>query len=339
MINQGAKIRKTVNYLLRAMIMMVTYGFIYRQVFIQRKLDDIIDAFNTVLQRRQAWIMLALIFLLMLVNWGSESVKWKLLIGKIEKVSFFRSFAAVLTGVSVSIFTPNRTGDYLGRVFILEKGNHIEGILITIIGSFAQLVITLSAGLFGLLAFMEQYIKLLYDSGDYIVTGMIFLVPVLVFIILLLYFKIGMLSDFSGRYLPVKWEKFIAYIGIFRRYRSRELLQVLMLSLGRYIVFTAQFYLLLWLFGVKLPVSQGLILISVIYLAMAMVPSVALVDLGVRGSVSVFIIGLYFNKFGYGLEEPQLAVLAASTFLWFINLILPALLGTFFVFKLKFFRK
>jgi hypothetical protein len=32
-------------------------------------------------------------------------------------------------------------------------------------------------------------------------------------------------------------------------------------------------------------------------------------------------------------------ILAASSVLWLINLAIPAILGTFFVFSLKFFRK
>ena len=70
---------------------------------------------------------------------------------------------------------------------------------------------------------------------------------------------------------------------------------------------------------------------------MTLVPSVALVDLGIRGSVSLYILGMYFQAAdGSGME---LAILAASTSVWFVNLIIPAILGTFFVFNLKFFRK
>ncbi|MBW6460526.1 MAG: flippase-like domain-containing protein [Bacteroidales bacterium] len=339
MINNNAKIRKTFNYLIRAVIVVVTYGFIYRQVFVNRKLDEIAGIFQPMLQQRHTWVILGVVLILMLVNWGAESAKWRLLIAKIEKLSFLRAFEAVLTGVSVSIFTPNRTGDYLGRVFILEKGNHIEGILITIIGSFAQIVVTLSIGLFGFLAFMEQYLQLSYAMHEYVVTAMIFLVPVCVFILLLLFFRIGLLSDLIQKYLPARWEKFYNYACVFGFYSSHELFRVLLFSLFRYAIFTVQFYILLRLFGVVLPFSQGLILIAVIYLAMSLVPSVALVDLGVRGSVSVFVIGLYFSRYGGGPADLPVAVLVASTFLWFINLILPALMGTFFVFKLRFFRK
>ena len=110
MIEQQAKIRKSFNYLIQALIILVTYGFIYRQVFVDRKLRDVADFFFRMIQQRQAWFLISLILFLMLVNWGIEAVKWQLLIAKIEKISLFRAFKAVMTGVSVSIFTPNRTG-------------------------------------------------------------------------------------------------------------------------------------------------------------------------------------------------------------------------------------
>jgi hypothetical protein len=336
---QKTKIRKTINYLIRALIIVVTYGFIYRQVFIERKLPEIIDVFNNMMGRNNAWMMLTLILILMLINWSLESVKWRLLIAKIENVSFLRSFKAVLTGVSVSIFTPNRTGDYLGRVFILKKGNHVEGILITLIGSFSQLVVTLSLGLFCFLTFCDQYLQVSDRVREYLLISMILLVPCIVFVLLLFYFQIRIFTDFIARYLPQKWERFTNYSRIFAKYSAKDLFIVLMLSLLRYLIFSTQFFLLLRIFGADLPLIQGMILIPVIYLIMAVVPSIALIDLGIRGTVSVFIIGLYFRNAGFQPGFADIDILTSSSVLWFVNLIIPAILGTFFVFNLKFFRQ
>ena len=339
MTEQKTNIRKTFNYLIRAAIILVTYGFIYRQVFVERKLQEIPGVYRKLFDQDNTVLMMILVLVLMLVNWSIESVKWKLLIAKIEKVSFLKAFKAVMTGVSVSLFTPNRTGDYLGRVFILDKGTRVEGILITLIGSFSQIVVTFSVGLFCFLSFLDFYIRVPYQIEEYLFNSLILLVPCLVFIILLFYFNISLLSDFISRYLPRKWDRFSEYAHVFSRYNSKELLGVLLLSLFRYIIFSTQFFLLLRLFGAGLPFFQGMILIPVIYLAMALVPSIALTELGIRGSVSIFVISLYFKKFGFGDGDTELAILTASTAIWLVNLIIPAILGTFFVFSLKFFRK
>jgi hypothetical protein len=339
MTEQKAKIRKSLNYLIRVVIIIVTYGFIYRQVFVEHKLQDIPGMFSRITEQQQYLALMILTFILMLINWGIESYKWKLLIAKIEKISFIRAFRAVMTGVSVSLFTPNRTGDYLGRVFILEKGNHLEGIFLTLIGSFAQIVVTFSIGLFSLLAFADQYLRPSYQFQQYILTSLVVFIPCLVFGILFLYFNLGILSDFISRFLPRKWEHFKQYVLVFAKFSNIELFRILLLSILRYLVFSSQFFLLLIIFGADLPALQGLVLIPVIYLAMSLVPTLALTELGIRGSVSVFIIGLYFERYGSGNADTELAILTSSTLLWLINLIIPAIMGTFFVFSLKFFRK
>jgi len=71
-----------------------------------------------------------------------------------------------------------------------------------------------------------------------------------------------------------------------------------------------------------------------IYLVMAAIPTITLTELGVRGSVSLYFIGLYFTN-----HNNDIAILSATTMVWIINLVIPALIGAVFVFRLKFFRK
>ena len=119
--------------------------------------------------------------------------------------------------------------------------------------------------------------------------------------ILLFYFNIGLLSDFIRSLYAAKMGTFQTIIPVsLQSISSKELLGVLLLSLFRYLIFSTQFFLLLRIFGADLPIVQGIILIPVIYLMMAMVPTIALTELGIRGSVSIFVIGLYFKKFGIG---------------------------------------
>jgi len=72
---------------------------------------------------------------------------------------------------------------------------------------------------------------------------------------------------------------------------------------------------------------------------MTAIPTVTLVELGIRGSVSLYFIGLYFDRFAAVTEEINAGIISSSSTLWLINLAIPALLGTIFVFRLKFFNK
>jgi uncharacterized RDD family membrane protein YckC len=70
---------------------------------------------------------------------------------------------------------------------------------------------------------------------------------------------------------------------------------------------------------------------SVIFLAMAVIPSISLVDFGLRGEISIQLMGLYtVNSLGIGL---------ASVTVWFINLILPAIIGSLLILNLRVFNK
>jgi hypothetical protein len=72
---------------------------------------------------------------------------------------------------------------------------------------------------------------------------------------------------------------------------------------------------------------------------MAVIPTIALTEIGVRGTVSLFIFGLYLSPEDIWSEQVKLGIASASTMLWIFNLALPAILGTLFVYSLRFFRK
>jgi hypothetical protein len=55
--------------------------------------------------------------------------------------------------------------------------------------------------------------------------------------------------------------------------------------------------------------------------------------------VAIYIFGFYFEQASMSCQKSDLGVLAASTLLWIVNLGLPAIAGTIFVFRMNFFRK
>jgi hypothetical protein len=92
-------------------------------------------------------------------------------------------------------------------------------------------------------------------------------------------------------------------------------------------------------YSVNIPLLQGLMIISVVFMIMTAIPTVTLAELGVRGSVSLYFVGLYFTHFSEMTEKINLGILSASSSLWLVNLAIPAIFGTFFVYRLRFFRR
>jgi uncharacterized membrane protein YbhN (UPF0104 family) len=339
MMKNLSKVKKIMNLLIQLAIFLVTYLFIYHQVFQKTNLSGLLLTLEHDLVKPEFQTGLLLIFSLMLANWSIEAFKWKYLIGKVEEISFFKSFQAVLTGISISSFIPNRVGEYFGRVFILKTASRIEGILITVVGSISQLLITVLAGSFALLIFIPRHLAGAGFHYGYLYHSLIMLVMTLDFILVALFFKLSFLSTLKERLLQKRLKRLRKFFRVFAFYHNREMAVVMLLSFSRYLVFSTQFYLLLVLFNVRISYFNALILIAIIYLIMAIIPTIALTELGIRGSVALYIFGLYFGQILPLSGSINLGVFAASTLLWMINLGIPALVGTIFVFRLQFFRK
>ena len=327
------KVTKIYNLLLRLAIIVATYYFIYRQLFRHQQLDDLFSELGSLAGSGAGAGLMLVILLLMPVNWGLETAKWKMMIARIEKLGWMQSFKAVFTGISVSFFTPNRTGEYLGRVFILTSANRIEGILITVAGSISQMAVTLALGLCGL-AFALWSGAGMAGNDRTLYPLLLAITPLLLLMLLLAYFNLGATARLLKNMLPQRWSRFTDRLAVLEGFSRTVLVRVLLLSLARYLVFSAQFFLLLRLFSVPVPYFDALMLIAVIYLVMLIAPSIALLEVGIRGSVSLFVFQAYLGNPG-----SNMGIFFASVLIWLINLVIPALLGTFFVHKLHFFRR
>jgi uncharacterized membrane protein YbhN (UPF0104 family) len=276
----------------------------------------------------KGWTGILLVLVLMLFNWGFEARKWQLLVQPLEKISFIRAFSATLSGVSISINTPNRIGEYGGRVLYLQNENKLKAIAATIVGSFSQLIVTVIFGLIGLFYYIHNLAPRggsRYLSPDFWGNFVLVLLLIIGVLTILLYFRLRIILAVFDK---VRWlRKLKGYVQIIAQYKPAELRYLLLLSAFRYMVFSAQYLILLDALGVEFLWWQAFLLNSVIYLVMAVVPTIAIAELGVRGKVSIFFLGL--------LSSNEVAILAATGGIWLINLFLPAIAGTVLLLGVK----
>ena len=114
---------------------------------------------------------------------------------------------------------------------------------------------------------------------------------------------------------------------IFLKFYSK----VLFLSMLRYSVYSFQFFLLIRFVNIDISLFQSLTMSALSFLSMSIIPTIALTEIGVRGSVAIYFFGF--------LSDNAIGIMTASFALWIINLVVPAIFGVFFVYQLKFFRK
>jgi hypothetical protein len=268
---------------------------------------------------RQGMFYFALVIVLMAVNWLIEAFKWRLLLRGTEQFSLLRALQSVLTGVAVSLITPNRIGEYMGRILYLRNVNKIQGVTVTIIGSFAQLIVTGFLGLVGLSYYLPEIKNTVWL--DVLFACSVLLCAGLVYFYFHLFKIIGWVSSVSFL------KKMVTYLEIVRRFDQRQLIRILLLSLVRYMVYATQFFMLLKLFLVEANSLDLIFTIWLIFWAMAIVPTIAIAEIGIRGETALF--------FLLPLSTNQLGIVSSTLLLWLINLIIPALIGCLFVYKIK----
>ena len=311
---------KTKRIVISIILILLSYGFIIYKIANFKELDEL--TFPSYFNSSIDLLIFLIVVLLMILNWGIETIKWKILIDKIQLFSFADAIKAVFAGVTIGIFTPNRVGEIGGRILFLDKGKRTFGVLATGIGSFAQFITTITTGIFGFVLFLLLFpdnntINSIFNKISAI--GLLLILLILIWI----YFNIKIIKPillkipfFNTRTDQLEYLSETKFIS---------LLKVLLLSFARYFVFITQFFLLLIFFNIHLTLIQAYISISLIYLFATLIPTTTLVELGIRGSLAIFFIGMFSDNI--------LGIILSTTFLWFINLAIPSIIGSVFFVK------
>ena len=333
------KVSKTVNILLRIFIMLLTLAFVYKQLNHRIDWSQWGILFRETINNPYRVSSFLFVFLLFPINILIESLKWKKLIDRLEKVKLNKAYTGVLTGISVSLFLPNRVGDYFGRVFVLDKASHVQGILVTIIGSFAQWLVFFFCGGVAMIKILPAFLASDLPYSQVYQAGFVILVTGILALLCWLYFNVGLVKPLIMTVFPNKGKMFERYTEVFSLYSRKDLMVVLLYSFLRYGLFTFQFFIMLHALGLQIPYNEAITALTLMYFILTVIPTFALTEIGVRGSVSISVFSFLFSAAAFWNEQSVIVVLTASTAIWLINVIIPALMGAFLVGRLKFFRE
>lgn len=311
----------------KLLVVALTFYLLYQAIFTA---PDTFLSWQTIVanawQNPARWLFIVTA-LLIPANWGFEAKKWQLLGQKLEPISYWRAYRAVMLGLTLGFITPNRLGDYAGRVLELKSKQRLDAIGAIFIGRFCQLVATVIVGSVGLFYFIVFFFWAAYPGVS---ISLVFLLITIVAATLLLLYNAQALVAVISAIKPLR--KLVQYVAIMASYSSAEISKLLLLSLGRYTVFLMQFIFLLILFDVKLSALQYVSGVAGTFFIKSIVPSLSLLsDLGVRELSAMYLFGL--------LGQERLQVLSASLSLWLLNIAIPSLIGLYFVLRLRFFRK
>ncbi len=317
------------NYVVGPLLFILLSLSIYNRIRHQENLQQSWNVILRSLYGKEAWKFYA-VLALSLVNWGFESRKWQILVKPIQRISFLKAYKAVLTGLSLSLFIPNRVGEYLGRMLFMEEGNRLRSIALTVVGSISQLIITLVTGIAGFIylkAFiLEKHFSFGFVTPFWINVG-IAMVGVAAVVLLLVYYRISGITKWLEHFAWIKKIKF--YIEHVEDLTASELTRVLRLSFLRYLVFVVQYVLLMQLFQVEIPWLAASWMVTVLFLVLAVVPTLPVAEIGLRGEVSLQLFGM--------ISTNVVGIVATAAGIWLINIIIPAIAGALFVLGVKLF--
>jgi len=276
-------------------------------------------------------IYLVLAILLTPVNYGFEAWKWKLCLQPVQRIRFWQAYKAVLSGHALGFNTVNRMGDPAGRVLFLSEGKRIQGMVQFTVAGFSQILTILILGLYGLLYFRfkatgVQLENIIPRPWPNIFIGAT-VIAMLVFILLL--FRLSWLL-FLLQKIPFIAKRFHLFEKL-DELDKHDLTGILFLSGCRVVVYTVQNVFLLFGFGVITGFGDACSMVFVMYLILALIPTINMAELGIRGKLSLQLFGL--------LSTNYLGIVSAATGIWLINLLIPAMAGTLFVLNIKLFRK
>ena len=320
-LNRNIKI--FINYFLGPILFAWLSWSIYHQIKRQPDLGNAWAGIKASFSSPVLWNLIITV-LLMLVNWSVEAIKWKISVKEIQQVSFWKACQAVLSGLSFSVSTPNRMGEYLGRVLYMNEGNRLKTISITIAGSISQLIVTLLMGCIGLVI-LKQDIEAKQLISPLWTQVIIYGVALTLAVLTLFYFRLSWLVKWLER-LPGS-KRFMYLVQALEGLDATLLLKLLSLSLVRFLIFIIQYFLVFRLFNVDMTGGQVLWTVSVAFLVMAIIPTITITELVQRGKVVATIAGLYsMNELGMNL---------ATASIWFINLILPAVIGSVLILRMR----
>lgn len=307
--------------IIRLLIILLTYGYIFWKLYNYERLSEIFTPFDNF--SIHSFFLLLILFILMGINWGIESLKWKFLMKKIEQISFIQSLKGILAGITVSIFMINRIGEFSGRVFVLKKENRVAAVSSTFLGNISQFLVTIIAGGVAVSIWLKHQGA---QSQDMVIkqyaSFFIFMVSAA---ILWVIFDLQRIK----RYLmQLKFfKKYENLLKTIDSYNTGELFILLGASAARYLVFSIQFWISLKFFEVNINLFNAQVAIALTFLVMSAIPTAGAAEIGVRGSVALFFVGMFSTQ--------TAGIVSASVFLWIINLAIPALIGSYYVMKLK----
>lgn len=232
---------------------------------------------------------------------------------------------SVLAGYTAAFFTPARVGEFGGRALTLSPGasGTFDPWDVSITVAAQRLVDTLVALSIGwvALAWMRG-VSAGTGPWDVAVQSALWVGAAIILLLAAATLKPRRASQLAGWFAP-EWTGLRQRLALFHQVRNGVLLRATLGATTRYGIFAGQLVCLVLAFAPSSELSTLALATGVTYYLKFLIPSLTLLDIGIREGAAVL-------AFGH-LGVPEAAALNASLLIFLINIALPAAVGAFFL--------
>jgi len=303
MLSISHKAKQLLVLLIKLLIVGCAFYFIYDQLANNDNLNWtlFLEKFN----KNKSVLGIYFILLLSVLNRFFEILKWQNLVSILKPISIFEATNQALSSLTAGLFTPNGVGEYAAKALFFEKSQTKNIIFLNLICNGAQVIVSVCFGIIGLLYLgYFKWVLIIIGSASGI-------------LILLFALKKINIKGYSVELLIQKLNE------IPRKIHQKNCY----LAVCRYFVLSHQYYFLFLAFDVKLPYFTLMAAIASVYFLASSLPTFQFLDFAVKGSVALYFFGI--------LGVNEWIVVFISTIIWFLNLVLPAIIGSYFVLVFK----
>ncbi len=287
-------------------VMLASVAFLVYKLATYPDYKSLFNELKSMPLQNYAWLLIT--FLLLPLNWLAESVKWKIIVSETEKISLKIAFKSVLAGFSTGFITPNRLGDFAGRIYFLNQSNRKTGITLSLINSLSQNIVIALCGIPAAILFFVRK-----DIESEISINYFILVSIILILLIIFYLFLPRISK------KVKSEKYSAFLKGISNFSYKKQIGIILIGLIRFVIFSFQFYAMLHFFGVQLTIYEAFIAIPANYLFVTFTPSAAFSEPIIRSSYAVCFIGEFSTQ--------TIGIALSGTGIWIVNYVISMIIG------------
>jgi len=303
MITIPHKAKQLLVFSVKLLIVVGAFYFIYNQLASNDKLDW--EKFLILFHKNQSVGGILFLLLLSFLNRYFEILKWQNLAQVVKPISIYEATKQVLAALTLGVFTPVGVGEYAGKALYFDKKDTKKIIFLNLICNGIQIVAT---GVFGILG-MLLLGYWLWSFG---------IIAITIAFLLFSYFT---------KQIKIKGHSINDLLDRINEIPKKIHRKNFILGMCRYLVFSHQYYFLFLVFDVDLSYSTLMATITTVYFLASVIPSFQFLDFALKGSLAVY----FFGNLGVN----EWVVVFVTTLMWFLNIVLPVIIGSYFVMIFK----